>query len=120
MKKANRIFCYDWEKYDQGSVVYQPKNMTPEELRLGHISAYESFYSSTSLLRRFPWSGKRHRLQWTIYNMFMRKGSKTTRITSVPEASRPPELAPVPPIMPKKREWREAVLEAVGNEPGLS
>jgi hypothetical protein len=27
-----------------------------------------------------------------------------------------PDTSPMPPIMPVKREWREAVLEAVGNQ----
>ena len=36
MKKANRIVSFDWEKYDQANVVYQPKKMTGEELSLGH------------------------------------------------------------------------------------
>ncbi len=45
MKKANRIVSFDWEKYDQANVVYRPAGMTGETLRLGHISAYETFYA---------------------------------------------------------------------------
>ncbi len=58
MKKAGRIVSYDWEKYDQGNVVYRPARLAPEELRLGQIAAYERFYSLTSLARRFPLIGR--------------------------------------------------------------
>jgi len=49
-----------------------------------------------------------------IYNMFMRKGSATECIDSVPAPTPAPDTSPMPPIMPVKREWRAAVLEAVG------
>ena len=54
MKKANRIVSFDWEKYDQANVVYRPARMTGDELRLGHNTAYETFYSLSSIARRFP------------------------------------------------------------------
>ncbi len=74
MKKANRIVSFDWEKYDQANVVYRPEKMTGEELRLGHIDAYKTFYSASSIARRFPYRGGRNVVEWSIYNMFMRKG----------------------------------------------
>ena len=61
MKKANRIVSFDWEKYDQGNVVYRPAKMTGEELRLGHIEAYKTFYSASSIARRFPLAGRSQR-----------------------------------------------------------
>ena len=115
MKKKDQIRTYDWEKFDQANVVYTPAQMTPDELRLGHISAYETFYSAKSIARRFPLRGRRSRTQWMIYNLFMKKGSATDRKDSVPEATPMPDVAPVPPIMPIKREWKEAVLEAIGD-----
>jgi len=42
----------------------------------------------------------------------MRKGSKTDRIDSIAALTEAPDTAPMPPILPIKREWREAVLEA--------
>ncbi len=115
MKKKGQIRSYDWEKFDQASVVFQPERMSPDELRLGHIEAYKTFYSGRSLARRFPLTGTRSRTQWAIYNLFMKKGSATGRKQSVPEPTAEPDLAPVPPILPIKREWRQAVLDAIGD-----
>jgi len=117
MKKAGHIHSYDWEKYDQANVVYRPAQMTGDELRLGHISAYKTFYSAGSIARRFPLKGGRHRAQWAIYNAFMKRGSATDRKDEVaPETALPAE-APMPPILPIKREWRQAVLEAANSRP---
>src|SRR5262245_66066324 len=63
MKKAKRIVSFDWSKYDQSNVVYRPERMTGDELRLGQTFAYETFYSPSSILRRFPVRGGRTRLQ---------------------------------------------------------
>jgi radical SAM superfamily enzyme YgiQ (UPF0313 family) len=114
MKKANRIVSFDWEKYDQANVVYRPAQMTGDALRLGHIAAYETFYAPASIARRFPLFSKRKRLQWTIYNLFMKKGSATDRKDTVAAQTEAPDMAPIPPILPIKREWRESVLEAIG------
>ncbi len=112
MKKANRIVSFDWTMYDQGRVVFRPAQMSGDDLRLGLGHAYERFYSAPSIASRFPLRGKRHRAQWAIYNLFMRKASMTEKIASIAEPTAEPELAPMPPILPIKREWRAAVLEA--------
>jgi hypothetical protein len=65
-----------------------------------------------SIASRFPVSGARHRAQWLIYNLFMRRGSKTERIDSIAPSTEAPDTSPMPPILPLKREWREAILEA--------
>ena len=114
LKKANRIVSFDWEKYDQGHVVYRPAQMSGDDLRLGQTQAYDNFYSLPSIASRFPIRGRRHCGQWLIYNMFMRRGAKTERINSIAAPTLAPDTAPMPPILPVKREWREAVLEAAG------
>ena len=111
MKKAGRIVSYDWTRYDQANVVYRPAQMTGDELRLGQTAAYERFYSVPSMARRFPLRGSRKRTQWTIYNLFMKKGAATDVKDAVAEPTREPDVIPMPPILPLKREWREAVLE---------
>ena len=116
MKKAGRIVSYDWTMYDQGHVVYRPAGMAPDELRLGLSGAYKDFYSARSIASRFPLSGRRSRAQWMIYNLFMRKASRTENIRSIAPATPEPDLAPNPPILPVKREWRQAVLEAIEPE----
>ena len=114
MKKDNRIVSFDWTMYDQGHVVYRPARMSGDELRLGQSHAYEKFYSGSSISSRFPWRGKRRRAQWTVYNLFMRRGSQTEHIDSIAAPTAEPDVAPMPPILPVKREWRAAVLEAAG------
>jgi len=111
MKKADRIVSYDWTKYDQANVVFRPAQMTGDQLRLGQTAAYERFYSVPSMLRRFPVLGARKRTQWTIYNIFMKKGAATDVKDAVAEPTPVPDVIPMPPILPLKREWREAVLE---------
>jgi radical SAM superfamily enzyme YgiQ (UPF0313 family) len=113
MKRANRIVSFDWTMYDQGHVVYSPARMTPDELRIGQGGVYHEFYSAKSIASRFPLRGKRDRAQWLIYNLFMRRASRTEHIDSIPARTEEPALAPVPPILPLKREWREAVLEGM-------
>src|ERR1700741_1895417 len=114
LKKAERIVSFDWTKYDQANVVYRPAQMTGDELRLGHRHAYETFYAMSSIARRFPYGGGRNVLEWTIYNMFMRKGSPIDCKLTVAPAPPEPKLAPTPPLLPVKREWRDAVLQAIG------
>jgi hypothetical protein len=76
--------------------------------------AYENFYKAASIAKRFPLRGKRYRAQWLIYNIFMRRGSQTEHIESIAAPTDEPNFAPMPPILPVKREWRQAVLEAAG------
>jgi radical SAM superfamily enzyme YgiQ (UPF0313 family) len=116
MKKADRIVSFDWSKYDQANVVYRPAQMSGDELRLGQSFAYETFYAPSSIARRFPLRGGRSRLQWSIYNLFMKKGSATERKEAVAEPTDAPDVSPMPPILPLKREWREAVLEGTGTQ----
>jgi radical SAM superfamily enzyme YgiQ (UPF0313 family) len=114
MKKANRIVSFDWSKYDQGHVVYRPAQMSGDDLRIGLGGAYHRFYATPSIGSRFPLRGKRNRAQWTLYNLFMRKAAQTEKIESIAAPTAEPEVAPMPPILPVKREWRAAVLEAAG------
>jgi hypothetical protein len=121
MKRENRIVSFDWTMYDQGHVVYLPAQLEPDELRIGLDRAYTNFYSLSSIAKRFPLRGKRTRAQWAIYNAFMRRASRTENIESIAPATALPETAPMPPILPIKREWRAAVLEAAeGPGPHMS
>lgn len=45
LRAAGRIFTYDWELYDGIHVVFQPKQMSVDELRQGVAQAYQDFYS---------------------------------------------------------------------------
>jgi radical SAM superfamily enzyme YgiQ (UPF0313 family) len=114
MKKANRIVSYDWTMYDQGQVVYRPAKMSMQELSAGKRRAYSRFYSGSSMAKRFPTDFKRNVAQWGIYNVFMRKAAATDTVDLVPQKTTEPDYAPFPPLLPVKREWRAAVLEAAG------
>jgi radical SAM superfamily enzyme YgiQ (UPF0313 family) len=113
MKKAGQIVSYDWDKYDQANVVFWPAQMSAEELHRGQAAAYKTFYAPSSLIYRFPFRGKRNRLQWSIYNFFMKKGAATDRNASVAAATESPDVVPVPPIFPQHPELRKAVFEAI-------
>ena len=119
MKKAGQIVSYDWDLYDQGHIVYRPEKLSTQTLREGHMRAYRNFYSLPSIAKRFPLTGSRNRLHWSIYNGFFRRGEVTGRAMEKPIADATPEptTIPVPPIMPQKREWREMVAEGIGPMP---
>src|SRR6266567_4753518 len=97
MKKADRIVSFDWSMYDQGHVVYRPAQMSADELRIGMEGAFRNFYSASSMASRFPLRGKRHRAQWLIYNLFMRKAARTDNIHSIAPPTAEPHVAPMPP-----------------------
>ena len=108
LKKANRIFSFDWTLYDQGHVVYHPAQMraansgaASRRLRALLLPVIDG--EPLSALRQAP------RAQWPIYNLFMRGGAsgEDTQRRWCPR--RRAQDAPMPPILPQKREWRAAV-----------
>jgi radical SAM superfamily enzyme YgiQ (UPF0313 family) len=46
METQNRILTKDWGKYDCMNVVFQPKQMSVEDLQNGYLQMYEDFYGS--------------------------------------------------------------------------
>jgi len=53
-KDQGRIISHDWSHYDHHTVVFQPKNMTPQELSEGFHYVQSEFYSFSSILRHIP------------------------------------------------------------------
>jgi radical SAM superfamily enzyme YgiQ (UPF0313 family) len=53
-KDQGRIISHDWSHYDHHTVVFQPKNMTPQELSEGFQYVQSEFYSFSSILRHIP------------------------------------------------------------------
>jgi radical SAM superfamily enzyme YgiQ (UPF0313 family) len=49
---AGRILTRDWAKYTAGTVVFQPKQMTPRELANCQMAAFREFYSWRSMWQR--------------------------------------------------------------------
>ena len=52
MKAQGRILTDDWSRYNQAEVVYQPKNMTPEQLQSLYRRAWRKTYTLRNVLRR--------------------------------------------------------------------
>ena len=48
----NRILTRDWELYDGQHVVFQPRNMTPQQLSAGHERAWKKVYRYNAIARR--------------------------------------------------------------------
>ena len=53
-KDQGRIISHDWTHFDHNTVVFQPKNMTPQELAAGHYYVQSEFYSFSSIVRHIP------------------------------------------------------------------
>jgi radical SAM superfamily enzyme YgiQ (UPF0313 family) len=51
-EREGRIRTYDWERYNGASIVYQPRRMSPKELRHAQMAAFAEFFSPRSSLRR--------------------------------------------------------------------
>jgi radical SAM superfamily enzyme YgiQ (UPF0313 family) len=52
LEKEGRILTRDWTKYDLHHVVFQPKQMTPEELYEGVAQVSTKFYSPVKTIQR--------------------------------------------------------------------
>lgn len=48
LMRQGRIFDHDWDHFNAGQVVYQPKHMTPEKLQELYDYAWKSFYQDES------------------------------------------------------------------------
>ena len=55
MLQADRIIVHDWGRYDYGSALIRPAQMTTEQMMDGFKYVYEGFYSAAAIARRlFP------------------------------------------------------------------
>lgn len=52
LEKQGRILSKNWSQYDMMHVVFQPKNMTPEELQSGLQKVNDEIYSPINILKR--------------------------------------------------------------------
>lgn len=76
--RQGRIIENDLSKYNTANVVFQPKNMTPEELYHGYLWIYKNVYSFKNINKRIPKS----RNQWIPYlafNFIYRKFGRLTK-----------------------------------------
>ncbi len=52
LDRENRILTYNWSKYNMSNVLFQPRQMSPEELYEGWSEAYKQFYGGLPILKR--------------------------------------------------------------------
>jgi radical SAM superfamily enzyme YgiQ (UPF0313 family) len=55
LEAEGRILTRDWEQYDGQHVVFQPRNMTPEQLLEGTRAAWRHTYRWSNVARRCAW-----------------------------------------------------------------
>jgi radical SAM superfamily enzyme YgiQ (UPF0313 family) len=72
LKAQGRILHSDWDRYHSYECVFEPKNMTRQELEEGFWRAQRRFYSLGSIGRRLFLPPNRHTLQSLIPNLFFR------------------------------------------------
>lgn len=55
MEKEGRLLHKDWDRYDSKTVVFQPRNMTPAELKKGFAYVWREVYSFASIYRKLKY-----------------------------------------------------------------
>jgi len=80
IEKEKRFIDRDWSNYDCGHIVYQPKNMSPQEIQAGLNWAYKKTYSLSSILRRsmgiFSGGRGKYLIPLWIFNLGYRRTCK--------------------------------------------
>jgi radical SAM superfamily enzyme YgiQ (UPF0313 family) len=115
MLQEKRITSFDWDKYDQGYIVYESRGLPPEKLWQGHQMVYRNFYSYRSILKRYPYFQKRSKAIWMIMNMFFRRGEVSGIDVAEPivDDDTRLEFMPSVPMLPLNEGWREIITSAL-------
>jgi radical SAM superfamily enzyme YgiQ (UPF0313 family) len=71
-EQEGRLLHRDWNRYNHGEVVFQPKLMTPEQLYRGWVETRKEAYTWPSILSRV-WKNPGRRFTNLAYNI-LRKG----------------------------------------------
>ncbi|MFL0268602.1 B12-binding domain-containing radical SAM protein [Candidatus Clostridium radicumherbarum] len=77
--EENRIVDFNLSNYNTAHVVYQPKNITAEELYNGYLWIYKEVYTFKNIMKRLPKS-KKQWIPFLAFNLFYRKFGKLTEI----------------------------------------
>lgn len=67
-----RILDTDLSHYNTAHVVFEPANMTKEELYQGYLDVYRQVYSLRNILRRCP-KARKQRIPYFLFNFVYRK-----------------------------------------------
>jgi len=73
----NRIIDFDLQKYNTSNVVFQPKRMSPAELRDGYLKMYNQFYSIRNIIKRKT-EHQKLLAPYFMFNLGYRKFGKIT------------------------------------------
>ena len=68
LTREGRILTHNWELYDGQHVVFQPAQMSVQELYAGHEAAWKQTYSWGNIARRF-WGARIQMPVWMVTNM---------------------------------------------------
>ena len=67
MEKAGRILTTDWNRFDYGSPLIQPMQMTTDEMMGGFNTIYKDFYSLPNIFRRMTPPAKGNYVESLFY-----------------------------------------------------
>jgi len=67
MAREERILIHDWGRYDYGSPIIRPSQMSADEMIEGFTQTYKDFYSVRSILRRLLPPPRRSYLETLAY-----------------------------------------------------
>ncbi len=73
LHKQKRILTYDWDQFNAGTVVHQPKHMTPERLQELYHYAWDTFYQDE------PQTAKMYKLMSRVVDREMSLGTYVPR-----------------------------------------
>lgn len=76
-KEQGRITTEDLSLYNTAHVVFEPKNMTKEELYQGYLWIYKQIYSLKNIRKRMPLA-KEQKMAYLLFNLLYRKYGKFT------------------------------------------
>ncbi len=75
LKSEGRILTDDLSLYNTANVVFQPKQMSPEQLQDSYLWMYRQIYSFRNILRRMP-EKPDQRAAYLMFNLLYRKFGK--------------------------------------------
>ena len=78
LEEEGRLLTKDWRKYNHGTVVFRPKQMTAECLEENQLRVRKEFYALSSILRRLP-NNMSNPLVYLGMNAALRSTMKTDR-----------------------------------------
>lgn len=68
ISRSGRLLTHNWDLYDTRHVVFQPKQVTAEGLKVGYDRAYEQFYRWGSIVRSSLFHGSmKHQIKHFFY-----------------------------------------------------